>query len=178
MHGMAKLSPEQEAQAAIIAEAMRQALNPTRNEALSLQERPPGKPERRVQCVSPSGATFTAVIDEHPQMPLGRVVRLDEYRYPASQILRDAGYPTQDGPDAFAFPQGMTVRQPDASGRPTQSLSQDARRYVADRTHLADFRAYVGREFDPTISVERQKEIAAMREKELAAMRAASRKSQ
>ena len=66
-----------------LANALRQVMDPTLKERLSLQERPPGAPHVRIPCVSPTGATFDAVVASSKAFPhFGRVRGLENYKYP------------------------------------------------------------------------------------------------
>jgi len=128
--------------AKVLAEALREAMNPTINDRLALQERPAPEVEPvRVACVSPSGAQFTAVVVPSRAFPQGRVVKIEDYLYPASAALRAAGMSCVDGPDTITlsgnlyYPQGH-----ERAGR----LTPDAKQYVWETTYQADLRAFVG----------------------------------
>lgn len=129
----------------VLAEALRKALNPTQNERLALQERPEAPEPERVECVSPSGARFVAVIAPSRTYPQGRVVQLDDYRYPSNAILRACGYPCVDGPETFALPGNVLYPEKHESAG---KLTPDAKQYVWTQTYQADLRAFVGKPLD------------------------------
>lgn len=129
--------------AKVLAEALREAMNPTINERLALQERPTPEVEPvRVKCVSPTGAHFTAIVVPSRAFPQGRVVKIEDYLYPASAALRAAGMSCVDGPDAITlsgnlyYPQGH-----ERAGR----LTPDAKQHVWETTYQADLRDFVGK---------------------------------
>jgi hypothetical protein len=147
-----------EISAETLAEALRILQSPTKKEQADFMKREPGREQRSVACVSPTGAKFDAIIGASEKYPdFGRVVRLENYQYPENP-----------------FPRSM---QPYAlnpiGGAVTQELTVEAKQYLYEHTLKADLRAYVGKEFDWMIRADKQSEINTLREKMNADMAAA-----
>jgi len=156
------LDLDQQEQANIMAEALRQAFNPAVNDRLELGKRQPPLPEQSIECVSPSGAHFKAIVVASRTFPQGRVVRLDEYRYPPHPVLLKKDFPCHDGPEQFAWPQGMAILI--EGGEMAGHFTLDAKTYLTQTTFLKDLRDFVGKGFDPMIRADRQKDIRKFQE--------------
>jgi len=142
-----------------LAEALRQAMNPTMQERLALQERPAAPELERVACVSPTGAQFDAVIAPSRTHPQGRVVKLENYRYPNNAVLRAAGYDCVDGPEVFSLP--GNVLYPDGH-QSAGKLTPDAKQYVWTMTYQQDLRTFVGQSLQWQHRADRQHILAEM----------------
>lgn len=131
-----------------LAKAMARTFNPTTDQKLQTQERPPGRPELHIKCKSPTGATFTAVVVESREFPRGRVVSLLNYVYPDW----DFGY------GKVALADGKTLK---AVNPRTQrlTLEKHEKQQLAIATYQKDLINYGGREFDWQIASEKSEEI-------------------
>ena len=151
---MDKTQKEEIAQ--IVAEAMRQATNPKTNERLALQERPDVKKVRRVECLSPNtGGKFTAVIaDSKTFNDYGRVVGIEDYKYPYSPEAEFCGLPVHK--DAkFTWGNGPTnVLLMGQGGVRLPQLTRNAKQTLATMTYQADLREFVGKPFPPHIQID------------------------
>ena len=135
-----------------LAEALRIAMNPSKQEQSKFAEREPGRPHDRIKCVSPTGAKFTAVVGISKEFPdNGRVVKLEDYEYP---------------PDAVLFPASVDgsrkhlVTDERGNSVPGQ-LTPEANSYRYQTTYRADLRQYVGKPFDLTIDASKQDALRA-----------------
>jgi hypothetical protein len=140
-----------------LAEAFRQAMNPSLNERLHLQERPPGAPHVRIPCVSPSGARFDAVVASSKTHPhFGRVRALENYRYPETFFFGErvggAAQPSRviDG----------KTREYDGK---RLDLNPEQKMTLTRATWNRDLHEYVGKEFDVMIREDLQPQIAQIR---------------
>lgn len=158
------LTPEQQEQADIMAEAMRQAFNPAVNDRLDLAKRQPPKPSQKIPCIAPSGAHFDAIVVASREHPQGRVVNLENFRYPPCKELIDNNYNCHDGPERFEWPRGFTPIH--KGGEFSGQLTQDAKTLLAETLWPADLRRYVGKGLDPFIRADRQKEVAKFNEQQ------------
>lgn len=162
------LDPDQQEQANIMAEALRQAFNPAVNDRLQLGIRQPPQPEQHIECVSPSGAHFTARVVASREFPQGRVIGFVDgsYLYPPHPILKQKGFACHEGPEKFEWPRGMTVLI--TGGEMNGQFTLDAKTYLTQTTWLRDLREYVGKGLDPFIRADRQKDIKKFHEQQAA----------
>lgn len=165
---------EKEEQIEIMAQAMRRSQNsPTQQEQFDRGYRAPKLPEEFVECISPSGATFTAVIVASKTYPAGRVVRLTNYLYPSNDILRMIGtHACVEGPQTWDWPVGMTVVD-----EVTHKLTPEANQLLAVQTWKRDLKEYVSKPLDVTIRVDRQKDLQKFRAQQDAETKQALTKS-
>lgn len=145
-----------------LTEALRQAFNPAIGDRMQQGVRQPPPPEQRVACVAPSGAHFDAVIVPSRTYPGGRVVNLDNFRYPPDPHLLDAGYPCHEGPETFEWPRGLEIVVP--SGEFKGNLTLDAKRHLDQTIYPEDLRRYVGGPLDPFIRADRQADLKRIRD--------------
>lgn len=146
----------------VLAEALRILQNPGIQDRMAHTTRQPPVPETKIACVSPSGARFMAVVVASRTHPAnGRVVRIEDYLYPPHPALLANGYACHDGAE-FEFPRGMTVVF--QAGERRGQMTTDAKMFLTHSTWLADLARYNGREFDPTIRADKQRELAKLRE--------------
>ena len=141
----------------VLAEALRQAFNPAVNERLHLQERPPGAPHVRIPCVSPTGATFDAVVASSKTHPhFGRVRGLENYKYPPTFFF---GERIAGEPQPSKVIDGKT-REYDGK---RLDLNNEQKMALTKATWNRDLSEYVGKAFDPLIRADLQPEIARIR---------------
>ena len=135
-----------------LAEALRIAMNPTKQEQAKFAERPPGRPHDRIKCVSPTGARFTAVVAKSEEFPdHGRVKTLEDYEYPSDEAF---------------FGPGTKQYMTDQFGMPDKArLTPEAASHRYRNTYKADLMTYVGKPFDVMIRADKQSQVAAMRAK-------------
>jgi hypothetical protein len=149
---------EQGITATTLAEAFRQALNPALNERLALQEKPPGAPHVRIACVSPTGATFDAVVASSKTHPhFGRVKAIENYKYPPVWHFGEREH--GGAPVMSEIIDGKTRRY---QGAPTP-LTADQKHNLTQGTWALDLKTYVGKGLDPMIIAANQEMIAKVR---------------
>jgi hypothetical protein len=137
----------------ILAEALRRVADPTVNERLRLQERPDVKQLRRVECQSPSGGRFVAVIaDSKTFTDYGRVIALEDYKYPHSDEAEFAGLPTHKAA-IFQWGRGANVLLTGQNNIKLPQLTREAKQHLAMSTYIRDLKEYVGNQFQPHIQV-------------------------
>lgn len=141
-----------------LANALRQVMDPTLKERLSLQERPPGAPHVRIPCVSPTGATFDAVVASSKAFPhFGRVRGLENYKYPETFFFGD-----RDGIGNAVPSKVIDGKTREFNGK-RQDLTPPQRMALTKATWNRDLATYVGKEFDVTIRLDLQPRIAEIR---------------
>ena len=141
----------------VLAEALRKAMNPSLNERMKLQERPPGAPHVRIACVSPTGARFDAVVACSKEFPhYGRVRQLENYRYPETFFFGD-----RIGGEAV-LSRVIDGKTRELGGKRID-LNSEQKMTLTRATWNADLLRYVGKEFEPMIREDLQPEIAKIR---------------
>ena len=152
--------------AATLAEAFRQAFNPSTNERLQLQERPPGAPHVRIPCVSPTGARFDAVVASSKTHPhFGRVRGIENYRYPETFYFGERV-------GGVAQPSRVIDGKTREYDGKRLELNNEQKMALTKATWNRDLLEYNGKEFDVMIRADLQPQIAQIRRELEAKMQA------
>lgn len=132
---MSDWTPEEQRQIEMQAEVYRRAMNPSLQDRSALLQPPPPLPAQIVRCESPTGALITARIIQRKNIGKGprQTLTFISYKYPASQILRNAKYDCVDGPDVYHFAEGSRPADED-----TGRLSPTAKQQVYRDTYMRD----------------------------------------